>query len=85
MQKTTRDLLSAASGGRRPDAVEARALAAEDDLAPLLDCAAALRDRAHPDVVTYSRKVFIPLTISAATFATTAPSPGRRAGARPPS
>ena len=62
MQKTTRDLLSAASGGRRPDAVEARALAAEDDLAPLLDCAAALRDRAHPDVVTYSRKVFIPLT-----------------------
>ena len=41
---------------------EALALAAEDDLAPLLDCAAALRDRAHPDIVTYSRKVFIPLT-----------------------
>ena len=37
-------------------------LADESDLAPLLDCAAALRDRAHPDVVTYSRKVFIPLT-----------------------
>ena len=62
MHETTRDLLSAVQGGHRPDAGEARALAAGDDLAPLLDCAAALRDRAHPDVVTYSRKVFIPLT-----------------------
>ena len=62
MQGATRDLLEAARNGRRPDAAEALALAAEDDLAPLLDCAAALRDRAHPDVVTYSRKVFIPLT-----------------------
>ena len=32
------------------------------DLAALMDAAAALRDRAHPDVVTYSPKVFIPLT-----------------------
>ena len=62
MQGATRDLLEAARDGRRPDAAEALALAAEHDLAPLLDCAAALRDRAHPDVVTYSRKVFIPLT-----------------------
>ena len=62
MHETTRNLLSAVQGGRRPDRAEALALAAEDDLAPLLDCAAALRDRAHPDVVTYSRKVFIPLT-----------------------
>ena len=62
MHEATRDLLSAVQGGRRPDAAEALALAAEDDLAPLLDCAAALRDRAHPDIVTYSRKVFIPLT-----------------------
>ena len=37
-------------------------MAAEAALAPLLECAAALRDRAYPDVVTYSRKVFIPLT-----------------------
>ncbi len=37
-------------------------MADEAVLAPLLDCAAVLRDRAHPDVVTYSRKVFIPLT-----------------------
>ena len=62
MQGATRDLLEAVQGGRRPDAAEALALAAEDDLAPLLDCAAALRDQAHPDVATYSRKVFIPLT-----------------------
>ena len=62
MHGATRDLLETARSGHRPGAAEARALAAEDDLAPLLDCAAALRDRAHPDVVTYSRKVFIPLT-----------------------
>ena len=62
MHETTRDLLNRAQGGHRPDPAEARTLAAEDDLAPLLDCAAALRDRAHRDVVTYSRKVFIPLT-----------------------
>ena len=62
MHDATHDLLSAVQDGRRPDAAEARALAAEDDLAPLLDCAAALRDLAHPDVVTYSRKVFVPLT-----------------------
>ena len=62
MYAATRDLLEAVHDGRRPDAAEARALAVEHDLAPLLDCAAALRDRTHPDIVTYSRKVFIPLT-----------------------
>ena len=62
MHEATRDLLDAVQDGRRPDAAEVLALADEHDLAPLLDCAAALRDRAHPDVVTYSRKVFIPLT-----------------------
>ena len=62
MHESTRELLEAVEGGYRPDAAEAVTLAVEDDLAPLLDCAAALRNRAHPDVVTYSRKVFIPLT-----------------------
>ncbi|MDE0201922.1 MAG: 5-amino-6-(D-ribitylamino)uracil--L-tyrosine 4-hydroxyphenyl transferase CofH [Rhodospirillaceae bacterium] len=62
MRDTTRELLEAARDGHRPDAAAALVLAAEDNLAPLLDCAASLRDRAHPDVVTYSRKVFIPLT-----------------------
>ena len=47
MYEATSDLLSAVQGGRRPDATEALALAAEDDLAPLLDCAAALRDLVH--------------------------------------
>ena len=62
MLETTRDLLAAVREGHRPEADEALALAAESDLAALLDCAAALRDRGHPDLVTYSRKVFIPLT-----------------------
>ena len=62
MNETICDLLSAVEDGHRPDAGEARTLAAGDELAPLLDCAARLRDRAHPDIVTYSRKVFIPLT-----------------------
>ena len=39
MLGATRDLLEAAQDGRRPDAVVALALAAEDDLAPLLACA----------------------------------------------
>ena len=62
MRPATGDLLTAVRRGHRPSAVEARALGAETDLAPLLDCAAVLRDRAHADAVTYSRKVFIPLT-----------------------
>ncbi len=41
---------------------EALALAAGEDMGPLLEAAAALRDSGHGDVVTYSRKVFIPLT-----------------------
>ncbi len=62
MLETTRDLLTAVREGHRPEPGEALALAAESDLDALLDCAAALRDRGHPDLVTYSRKVFIPLT-----------------------
>ncbi|MBL6932307.1 MAG: 7,8-didemethyl-8-hydroxy-5-deazariboflavin synthase CofG, partial [Rhodospirillales bacterium] len=34
----------------------------DDELAPLLKRAAALRDSVHGDIVSYSRKVFIPLT-----------------------
>ncbi len=34
----------------------------DDELAPLLKRAAALRDFGHGDIVSYSRKVFIPLT-----------------------
>ncbi len=41
---------------------EALALAARDDLDALMAEAAALRDRGHGALVSYSRKVFIPLT-----------------------
>jgi FO synthase len=40
----------------------ARELAHCDDLSALMRQAAALRDRGHGDVISYSRKVFIPLT-----------------------
>ena len=42
--------------------VECIALEAVGDLAALMEAAAGLRDLAHPILVTYSRKVFIPLT-----------------------
>lgn len=41
---------------------EAMALVVLEDIAPLLAAAAHRRDAAHGDVVSYSRKVFIPLT-----------------------
>ncbi|HVS13882.1 MAG TPA: 5-amino-6-(D-ribitylamino)uracil--L-tyrosine 4-hydroxyphenyl transferase CofH [Thermoanaerobaculia bacterium] len=48
--------------GVRPSREEALALAERDDLAPLLEAAGALRDRGHGRRITYSRKVFLPLT-----------------------
>jgi FO synthase len=48
--------------GRRPDRAAALALAEEDDLPGLIDAAGGLRDAGFGNVVTYSRKVFIPLT-----------------------
>jgi FO synthase len=41
---------------------DARLLAGMAELAPLLDAAARLRDQGHRNLVSYSRKVFIPLT-----------------------
>ena len=41
---------------------DAMALAGCDDLAALMVAAAVLRDRGHGANVSYSRKVFIPLT-----------------------
>ncbi|WP_024276290.1 5-amino-6-(D-ribitylamino)uracil--L-tyrosine 4-hydroxyphenyl transferase CofH [Hyphomicrobium sp. 802] len=55
------DILSRKSGSRL-SRDEAMALVDLDDIAPLLDAAARRRDAAHGDVVSYSRKVFIPLT-----------------------
>jgi FO synthase len=48
--------------GRRLSRDEAMALVAIDDMRPLLQAAVRRRDKAHGVLVTYSRKVFIPLT-----------------------
>lgn len=48
--------------GVLPSDEQALSLAEFEDTAALVDVAAALRDRGHGNVVTYSRKVFIPLT-----------------------
>ena len=45
-----------------PDADAARALASRTDLADMMAEAAAVRDQGYGRIVTYSRKVFIPLT-----------------------
>jgi len=50
------------SAYRRPSPSEALALAEGSDTAALAERAAALRDRGHGALITYSRKVFIPLT-----------------------
>ena len=55
-------ILEKAREGHRLSEDEAGALAACNSAAPLMDAAAAIRDRAYGDLVTYSRKVFIPLT-----------------------
>ena len=51
-----------AGAGERPNAAAALALAEQRDAATLMRAAAALRDFGHGNVVSYSRKVFIPLT-----------------------
>ncbi|HEY6130765.1 MAG TPA: 2-phospho-L-lactate guanylyltransferase, partial [Halioglobus sp.] len=48
--------------GYVPNDQQALSLADFDDTAALVETAAVLRDRGHRNVVTYSRKVFIPLT-----------------------
>jgi FO synthase len=62
MNETTRATLAAALAGQLPPDDAALALAEETDLDSLLSTAAALRDRGHRNVISYSRKVFIPLT-----------------------
>jgi len=84
MNATTSSILDAALRGRLPSAGEALQLADERDLHPLLEVAAELRDRGHRNVVSYSKKVFIPLTqlcrdvCHYCTFAHP-PKPGQRA------
>jgi FO synthase len=50
------------SAGVAPSADDALALGDANDLEPLLEAAAALRDRGFGGVVTFSKKVFLPLT-----------------------
>ena len=56
------DVLAAALGGELPTHAQALALADFDDTAALTVAAGELRDRGFGNLVTYSRKVFIPLT-----------------------
>jgi FO synthase len=55
-------LLEAAASSGGLSGAQALALAGIDDTPALMHAAAALRDRGFGNVVTYSRKVFIPLT-----------------------
>lgn len=55
-------ILERALAGHRPSRAEALTLAGFDDLGALTGAAEALARRGHGRLVTYSRKVFIPLT-----------------------
>jgi FO synthase len=55
-------ILDRAASGARLSAEQALTLAACDDLAAMMQIAAELRDRGHGRLVSYSKKVFIPLT-----------------------
>jgi len=55
-------ILARAVAGERINDQEALALAGATDLAALMTTAAAIRDAARGDTISYSRKVFIPLT-----------------------
>ena len=55
-------VLDRAREGHLPTSADAALLADCGDVDRLMDAAATLRDEGHGDVVSYSRKVFIPLT-----------------------
>src|SRR3954447_358259 len=55
-------IIDRAAAGAILCTADALALAEADDLVSLMRAAAELRDRGHGDLVSYSRKVFIPLT-----------------------
>ena len=84
MAPATDNIIERARRGARLSADEAHELADHHDLDGLMHAAAALRDEAHGKVITYSRKVFIPLThlcrdvCHYCTFAQP-PKPGERA------
>jgi FO synthase len=55
-------LLSQAAAGQLPSLREATVLQTGDGIDDLISVAGSIRDRGHGDVVSFSRKVFIPLT-----------------------
>ncbi|CAB3736178.1 5-amino-6-(D-ribitylamino)uracil--L-tyrosine 4-hydroxyphenyl transferase CofH [Paraburkholderia rhynchosiae] len=57
-----RAVIHAASSGRPPSAAEALMLAVCNDMPLLLAAATEIRDRGARNVVTYSRKIFLPVT-----------------------
>lgn len=57
-----KSVIQRAADGARISAEDARALAACSDLDGLIEAAAAIRDHSAPEFITYSPKVFIPLT-----------------------
>ena len=61
MQEQAR-MLDAALQGQEPTDSEARTLSEFSNLPALLDTASRLRDQVHHNRISYSRKVFIPLT-----------------------
>ena len=62
MAMTMHTILDAAASGDRLDEAQALALVGFEDTRALTEAARAVRDRRTGDVVTYSPKVFIPLT-----------------------
>ena len=57
-----RSALEKAESGQRLDRADPASLADCVDLDALMELAGSLRDRGHGNRVSYSRKVFIPLT-----------------------
>src|SRR5271154_7376128 len=55
-------ILARAEAGETLAAADALALAGDEDLPVLMRVAASLRDAGHGGLISYSRKVFIPLT-----------------------
>jgi FO synthase len=62
MKKEQSSVLESVLQGYELSDTEAHALAEVCDLAPLLETASRLRDQTHHNRISYSRKVFIPLT-----------------------
>ena len=62
MDSRFHSLLDDVAGGSRLESGDALGLAACDDLQSLMEAAWVLRDAGHQALISYSRKVFIPLT-----------------------